>query len=71
MKRTQIQIHDEQLKWLKQQAVEKGVSMAQLIRESIDLYHARTEKSRRLGQHKENALNVVGSFSSTDRDRFN
>jgi len=69
MKRTQIQIHNEQLKWLKQQTVEEGVSMAQLIRESIDFFKAHIEKSRHLGKHKESALTAVGSFSSTNRDR--
>lgn len=64
MKRTQIQIHGEQLRWLRQYAVEQGVSMSHLIRESIDLYRMKTEKRRKLQHHKENALNAVGSFSS-------
>ena len=67
MKRTQIQIHNEQLKWLKQQAAEKGVSMAEVIRESIDFYHAHTERSRQLRSQKENALSAVGSFSSASK----
>ena len=66
MKRTQIQIQDEQLRWLKQLAAEQGVSMAQLVRESIDLYRAHTEKSRHLRHHITNALHAVGSFSSQE-----
>ena len=66
MKRTQIQIHSKQLQWLKQEALTKGVSMAQLIRESIDLYHAHIERSRKLGRKRENALEAVGRFSSID-----
>ena len=38
MVRTQIQIQDEQIKWLKHHALGRGVSMAQLIRDSIDFY---------------------------------
>lgn len=67
MKRTQIQIHNEQIKWLKQQAAEKGVSMAKMIRESIDFYHAHIETTRQLRYQKKNALNAVGSFSSAKK----
>ena len=65
MKRTQIQVHSEQLSWLKRQAVEKGVSMSQLIRDSIDFYRSNFEKNNRLEGIKENALNAVGSFSTS------
>ena len=64
MVRTQIQIHSEQLKWLKHQAVGKGVSMSQLIRDSIEFYRTHSERSSRLKSIKENALNAVGSFST-------
>jgi hypothetical protein len=64
MVRTQIQIHAEQLRWLKQHALGKGVSMAQLIRESIDFYRSHVEKSRRRRLQKKKALTAVGSFSS-------
>ena len=64
MVRTQIQIHSEQLHWLKHYALGKGVSMAQLIRESIELYRSHVENSGRLLQQKKKALTVVGSFSS-------
>lgn len=66
MKRTQIQIHIEQWKWLKQQAIAEGVSLAQLIRESIDFYHDHIVKTRHRDQQKENALKAVGRFSSKD-----
>jgi len=65
MKRTQIQLTKEQINWLKNQAAEQGVSMACLIRDSIDLYRASTEKGRILGRNKESALSIVGSFSSS------
>lgn len=65
MIRTQIQIHSEQLKWLKHQAVGKGVSMSQLIRDSIDFYRTHTEKARMLHCNKKKALTAVGSFSTS------
>jgi hypothetical protein len=64
MVRTQVQIHSEQLRWLKHHALGKGVSMAQLIRESIDLYRSHLEKSRALLHQKRKALTAVGSFTS-------
>ena len=64
MVRTQIQIHSEQLRWLKQKALGKGVSMSQLIRDSIEFYRTHSERTSRLKSIKENALNAVGSFST-------
>jgi len=64
MVRTQVQVHSEQLRWLKHHAVGKGVSMAHLIRESIDFYRSHVEKSSMLLHQKEKALTAVGSFSS-------
>ena len=64
MVRTQIQIHSEQLQWLKRHALGKGVSMSQLIRDSIEFYRSHSEKTSRLKSIKKNALNAVGSFST-------
>lgn len=64
MIRTQIQIEDEQVKWLKRQALVKGVSMAQLIRDSIDYYRRHIERNSLLMKKKKNALKAVGCFSS-------
>jgi len=64
MVRTQIQIYPEQLKWLRKQAAELGVSMSQLVRDSIDVFRERVEKPRLMNQKKEKALMAVGSFSS-------
>lgn len=64
MIRTQIQIQDEQIKWLKRNALSRGVSMAQLIRDSIEFYRSHIEKSKKLLTKKQNALAAVGSFSS-------
>ena len=67
MIRTQIQIQDEQIKWLKRYALGRGVSMAQLIRDSIDFYRSHIEKSKSLLNKKQNALAAVGSFSSVEK----
>ena len=64
MVRTQIQIQDEQIKWLKNHALGRGISMAQLIRDSIDFYRTHIEKSKILVSRKKNALAAVGAFSS-------
>ena len=67
MVRTQIQIRSEQLNWLKRHALGKGVSMAELIRESIDFYRSHLEKSRMLISQKKKALTAVGSFTSKSK----
>jgi hypothetical protein len=64
MIRTQIQLHAEQMKWLKKHALEKGISMSQAIRDSIDFYRMHVERTRVLNSKKKKALKAVGSFSS-------
>jgi hypothetical protein len=68
MIRTQIQLHSGQIKWLKKFALEKGISMAQAIRDSIDSYRENTERVRELNSKKKKALKAVGRFSTnTDK----
>ena len=64
MIRTQIQLHTKQMKWLKKHALEKGISMSQAIRDSVDFYQIHVERSRELHFKKKKALKAVGSFSS-------
>ena len=64
MIRTQIQLHAEQVKWLKRIALEKGISMSQAIRDSIDSYRTSTERTRELNSKKQKALKAVGTFST-------
>lgn len=64
MVRTQIQIYSEQAKWLKRFALEKGISMSQAVRDSIDFYREHIEKSRLLNYRKKKALKAVGTFST-------
>lgn len=66
MIRTQIQIEEEQMEWLKSKAREKGVSLSQLIRESLD--HFREREQRLPEERKRRALAAVGRFSSGKTD---
>lgn len=67
MIRAQIQLTEEQSKTLKAMSLEKGVSIAELIRRSIDSYirsiHQLTEAEKR-----RRALSVVGLVSSGETD---
>ena len=69
MIRTQIQLHSEQIKWLKKFALEKGISMAQAIRDSIDSYRANTERVRELNSKKKKALKAIGTFTTEAKGR--
>ncbi|HQY93739.1 MAG: ribbon-helix-helix protein, CopG family [Caldilinea sp.] len=67
MVRTHIQLTEEQAQRLKQLAVREGVSMATLIRCSVDCYvqgnelnDAKTNKAR--------ALSVIGKYTSQQGD---
>ena len=64
MIRTQIQLHPEQVQWLKKFAIERGISMSHVIRESIDFYRTYTARVRELNSKKKKALKAVGSFST-------
>jgi len=70
MIRTQIQVHAQQMKWLKKHAMENGISMSQAIRDSIDFYRSHKEHSRVLRSKKKKALKAVGAFS-TDTAKAN
>jgi len=67
MIRTQIQLHSEQVKWLKKIALEKGISMSQAIRDSIDSYRTYSERVRELNLKKKKALKAVGTFSTNNK----
>lgn len=67
MVRTQIQLTDEQAQMLKQLAAEKGLSMAELIRRSVNEFITSTGglADREL---RERALSVIGIASSGEPD---
>ncbi len=63
MVRTQIQLTDRQYEALKERARSLNVSMAELIRESVELYLASSaEPTNR--EKRQAALAVAGRFSS-------
>ena len=66
MLRTQIQLKEEQMEWLRSKARARGISVSQLIRESIKFYRAHEE--RRPNDRKRKALEAVGRFSSGTSD---
>jgi len=71
MVRTQVQLTESQFAALKRAARERGVSIAALIREAVDLAVAQPSESRRA-----RALRVAGISSSglsdvaVDHDRY-
>ena len=73
--RTQIQLTEEQSEMLKAISQKKGVSMAELIRQSIDSF-IRASGELSLDKKRQRALAVVGQFRaditdlSTDHDHY-
>jgi hypothetical protein len=68
MIRTQIQLHADQVKWLKKMALDKNISMAQVIRDSIDFYRSYTQKTLELNLKKKKALKAVGRFTTNSNN---
>jgi hypothetical protein len=69
MIRTQIQLHSKQVQWLKKYGLTKGMSMAQVIRDSVDFYRLHIEKSEILNLKKNKALKAVGAFTTEAKER--
>ncbi|MDD4356267.1 MAG: ribbon-helix-helix domain-containing protein [Smithellaceae bacterium] len=68
MIRTQIQLQNEQINWLKKFAIENNISMSQAIRDIIEAYRVHSERKRELTVKKKKALLAVGSFATEDKD---
>jgi hypothetical protein len=66
MLRTQIQLKEEQMEWLRSRAKTRGISVSQLIRESISFY--RTHEEHLPADRKRKALEAAGRFSSGTSD---
>ena len=66
MLRTQIQLQEEQMEWLRFKARARGISVSRLIRESIKFY--RTHEEHLPNDRKIKALEAVGRFSSGTSD---
>ena len=62
MLRTQIQIEEDQIQWLRDKAKQRGVSVSQLIREGVEFY--RKHEDRLPENQKRKALAAIGRFSS-------
>ena len=62
MLRTQIQIEEHQINWLRDRAKEKGVSVSQLIREGVEFY--RKYQDRFPEDQKKKALAAIGRYAS-------
>jgi hypothetical protein len=67
MIRTQIQLTEEQARALKSMAVERGVSVAELVRQSIDNY-IKTAHHPTLDERRQRALSVIGIVASGETD---
>jgi hypothetical protein len=67
MVRTQIQLTEEQAEALKSLAAEQRVSVAELIRQSVDQLIQSTENLSRTERRKR-AMSVVGMFHSGQHD---
>jgi hypothetical protein len=63
MIRTQIQLTEEQSRSLKKLASEKHVSVAELIRQSVDLF-VRASRGPSIEERKHRAIAAVGRYHS-------
>ncbi|MCX6089260.1 MAG: ribbon-helix-helix domain-containing protein [Candidatus Atribacteria bacterium] len=61
MVRTQIQLTESQAQSLRSLSVEKGVSVAELIRQSVEQYLQKMEKNSSMGL-RQRAKEVAGKF---------
>jgi metal-responsive CopG/Arc/MetJ family transcriptional regulator len=68
MVRTQIQLTDQQVRALKSLASRYGVSMAELIRESVDNFLRETSAGLDEQERRRRAIEVAGQFRSGQSD---
>ena len=62
MLRTQIHIEEDQIRWLRDRAKERGVSVSQLIREGVEFY--RKYEDQIPEDKKKKALAAIGRYAS-------
>jgi hypothetical protein len=67
MVRTQVQLTEEQVRALKRLSAATDSSVADLIRQGVELYLGRQQRAGR-DQQIERALRVAGKFSSGSTD---
>lgn len=63
MERLQIQLTAEQVQRLRRRAAERGVSLAALVRESVEAYLVEEP-----GTDRQRAIAVIGRFRSSHHD---
>jgi len=66
MIRTQVQLEEDQMEWLKSRAKEMNVSISQLFRESVEIYRKLSKKAP--DDRKKRVKNIIGKFSSGKED---
>ncbi len=72
MIRTQIQLTEEQVKAIKELAALRGISMAEVIRQSVERVIAESDRRER----RQRAIAVLGTFAddagdvSTNHDKY-
>lgn len=64
MIRTQVQLTNEQMRLLKQAAAERGVSMAEVLRELVDTHLTRSPS----GDRRARAVRAIGRHHSGRHD---
>jgi len=67
MIRTQIQLSEEQMKSLKRLAAERQVSVAELVRQGVDVVLG-AAAGERMEEKRRRAISVAGRFHSGVRD---
>jgi len=67
MIRTQIELTDEQMNLLKMLAIKEDLSIAELIRRSIDR-DLQINKQPNLVERKQRALAIIGKYASGSND---
>lgn len=64
MIRTHVQLEESQIQWLRATAQDTGLSMSQLVRDSISLF----QKKKNHSENKQKALQAAGRFASGKQD---
>lgn len=67
MVRTQVQLTERQVALLKKMAVIQGVSLAELVRQGVEVFLAQA-RFINTEEKKRRAMSVVGKYSSRHRD---
>jgi len=64
MIRTQVQLTEEQARALKREAAQRGVSIAEIIRQALDQHLSQTPSDAR----RQRAMRSIGGYRSGRRD---